>query len=36
VRGAFAFRIEDDLMAEIELIGDGERIGELDVVLLDN
>lgn len=36
VHGVFAFRIEHGRIAEIELIGDPERIGKLDVVLLDS
>jgi len=36
VRDVFSFRIEHGRIAEIELIGDPERIGKLDVVLLDS
>ena len=35
VRGVFAFRIKDDRIADIELVGDPEHLGNLDVVLLD-
>ena len=35
-RGIFAFRIQGARITEIEVIGDPERIGKLDVVLLDN
>jgi RNA polymerase sigma-70 factor (ECF subfamily) len=35
-RAVFAFRIEDDHITEIELIGDAERVAHIDVVLLDS
>jgi RNA polymerase sigma factor (sigma-70 family) len=36
VRGVFVFRIEDDRIAEIEAIGNRERVAKVDVVLLDS
>jgi RNA polymerase sigma-70 factor (ECF subfamily) len=36
IRGAIAFDVIDGRIVEIELIGNGERLGQLDVVLLDN